>query len=127
MIFLISQDSNQTPLIQVSGTRLLNVAVSRAKEKLRVVVSTDIAAGGGNVADLVRYIRYRLIITPTWYIFFLVRLYAGSIIMGLLAAMKMSSKGHIVIPEDVRNAIVLKSVDKFVVIENKENHILRKR
>lgn len=42
----------------VDNPNLLNVAVSRAQEKLRLVVSQEMAAGTGNVADLVRYIRY---------------------------------------------------------------------
>jgi len=42
----------------VDNQNLLNVAVSRAQEKLRLVVSQEMAEGSGNVADLVRYIRY---------------------------------------------------------------------
>jgi len=42
----------------VDNPNLLNVAVSRAQEKLRLVVSREIAEGNGNIADLVRYIRY---------------------------------------------------------------------
>ena len=42
----------------VDNPNLLNVAVSRAQEKLRLVVSQEMAEGNGNVADLVRYIRY---------------------------------------------------------------------
>lgn len=42
----------------VDNPNLLNVAVSRAQEKLRLVVSKEMAEGYGNVADLIRYIRY---------------------------------------------------------------------
>ncbi len=42
----------------VDNPNLLNVAVSRAQEKLWLVVSREMAEGTGNVADLVRYIRY---------------------------------------------------------------------
>ena len=42
----------------VDNPNLLNVAVSRAQEKLRLVISQEMAEGTGNVADLVRYIRY---------------------------------------------------------------------
>ena len=36
--------------------------------------------------------------------------------MSKIATTKMSSKGQIVIPEDVRNRLVLKSGDRFMVI-----------
>ena len=42
----------------VDNPNLLNVAVSRAQEKVRLVVSKEIAEDDGNIADLVRYIRY---------------------------------------------------------------------
>ena len=45
--------------------------------------------------------------------------------MGQLATTKMSSKGQVVIPEDVRNAMGLKSGDQFVVIGNKDVVILK--
>jgi hypothetical protein len=54
VITTVANESNDF----VENPHLLNVAVSRAKEKLRVVVSGDMAEGGGNVADLIRYIRY---------------------------------------------------------------------
>ena len=54
---IITTVSNETNEF-VDNPNLLNVAVSRAQEKLRVVVSKDMAEGNGNVADLVRYIRY---------------------------------------------------------------------
>lgn len=45
--------------------------------------------------------------------------------MGQLATTKMSSKGQVVIPEDVRNSMGLKSGDQFVVIGNKDVVILK--
>jgi len=54
---IITTVSNETNEF-VDNPNLLNVAVSRAQEKLRVVVSREMAEGNGNVADLVRYIRY---------------------------------------------------------------------
>lgn len=42
----------------INDPQLLNVAVSRAQEKLRLVVSNEISSGQGNIADLVRYIKY---------------------------------------------------------------------
>jgi hypothetical protein len=50
----VSNDANEF----VDNPNLLNVAVSRAQEKLCLVVSKEMAEGNGNVADLVRYIRY---------------------------------------------------------------------
>ena len=43
----------------VDNPNLLNVAISRAQEKIRIVVSKEIAEGNSNIADFVRYIRYR--------------------------------------------------------------------
>jgi superfamily I DNA and/or RNA helicase len=54
IITTVSNDANDF----VDNPNLLNVAVSRAQEKLRLVVSKEIAEGNGNIADLVRYIRY---------------------------------------------------------------------
>lgn len=54
VITTVSNESNEF----VDNPNLLNVAVSRAQDKLRLVVSKEIAEGSGNVADLVRYIRY---------------------------------------------------------------------
>lgn len=54
IITTVSNDANEF----VDNPNLLNVAVSRAQEKLRLVVSKEIAEGNGNVADFVRYIRY---------------------------------------------------------------------
>jgi hypothetical protein len=54
---IITTVSNETNEF-VDNPNLLNVAVSRAQEKLRLVVSKEMAEGNGNVADLVRYIRY---------------------------------------------------------------------
>ncbi len=54
---IITTVSNETNKF-VDNPNLLNVAVSRAQEKLRLVVSREIAEGTGNIADLVRYIRY---------------------------------------------------------------------
>ncbi len=54
IITTVSNDTNEF----VDNPNLLNVAVSRAQEKLRLVVSREMAEGNGNVADLVRYIRY---------------------------------------------------------------------
>ncbi|ABL64361.1 AAA domain-containing protein [Chlorobium phaeobacteroides] len=54
IITTVSNKSNEF----VDNPNLLNVAVSRAKEKLRLVVSMEMADGNSNVADLVRYIRY---------------------------------------------------------------------
>ncbi len=42
----------------VDNPNLLNVAISRAQEKLRLVISKEMAEGNGNIADFVRYIRY---------------------------------------------------------------------
>ena len=54
IITTVSNESNEF----VDNPNLLNVAVSRAQEKLRLVVSKEMAEGNGNIADLVRYIRY---------------------------------------------------------------------
>ncbi len=45
--------------------------------------------------------------------------------MGLLATTKLSSKGQVVIPEDVRNSLNLKSGDQFVVIGRGDTVILK--
>ena len=54
IITTVSNEANEF----VDNPNLLNVAVSRAQEKLRLVVSKEIAEGNGNVSDFVRYIRY---------------------------------------------------------------------
>jgi len=54
IITTVSNEANEF----IDNPNLLNVAVSRAQEKLRLVVSKEIAEGQGNIADLVRYIRY---------------------------------------------------------------------
>lgn len=54
IITTVSNEANEF----VDNANLLNVAVSRAQEKLRLVVSKEMAEGNGNVADLIRYIRY---------------------------------------------------------------------
>ncbi|ACD89333.1 DNA helicase [Chlorobium limicola DSM 245] len=54
IITTVSNEANEF----VDNPNLLNVAVSRAQERLRLVVSREMAEGNGNVADLVRYIRY---------------------------------------------------------------------
>jgi hypothetical protein len=54
IITTVSNEANEF----VDNPNLLNVAVSRAQEKLRLVVSKEIAEGNGNIADFVRYIRY---------------------------------------------------------------------
>ena len=54
IITTVSNEANEF----VDDPNLLNVAVSRAQEKLRLVVSKEMAEGNGNVSDLVRYIRY---------------------------------------------------------------------
>ena len=56
-VMIITTVSNETNKF-VDNPNLLNVAVSRAQEKLRLVVSKEMAEGNGNIADLVRYIRY---------------------------------------------------------------------
>lgn len=45
--------------------------------------------------------------------------------MTQVATTKMSSKGQIVIPEEVRNSLGLKSGDQFIVIGNKDVVILK--
>jgi superfamily I DNA and/or RNA helicase len=54
IITTVSNEANEF----VDNPNLLNVAVSRAQDKLRLVVSKEMAEGNGNIADLVRYIRY---------------------------------------------------------------------
>ena len=54
IITTVSNEANEF----VDNPNLLNVAVSRAQEKLRLVVSKEMAEGNGNIADFVRYIRY---------------------------------------------------------------------
>ncbi|NTV68283.1 MAG: AAA family ATPase [Chlorobaculum sp.] len=54
VISTVANDANEF----VDNPNLLNVAVSRAQERLWLVVSKEMAEGSGNVADLVRYIRY---------------------------------------------------------------------
>ena len=54
IIMTVSNEANEF----VDNPNLLNVAVSRAQEKLRLVVSKEMAEGKGNIADFVRYIRY---------------------------------------------------------------------
>ncbi|MFH7321012.1 AAA domain-containing protein [Desulfurivibrio sp. D14AmB] len=54
IITTVSNEANEF----VDNPNLLNVAISRAQEKLRLVVSKEMAEGNGNVADFVRYIRY---------------------------------------------------------------------
>ncbi|NTV98891.1 MAG: AAA family ATPase [Chlorobiaceae bacterium] len=56
-VIILATVSNEANAF-VDNPNLLNVAVSRAQEKLRLVVSREMAEGKGNVADLVRYIRY---------------------------------------------------------------------
>lgn len=55
IITTVSNEANEF----VDNPNLLNVAISRAQEKLRLVVSKEMAEGNGNIADFVRYIRYR--------------------------------------------------------------------
>jgi len=45
--------------------------------------------------------------------------------MGLVATTKMSSKGQVVIPEDVRKSLNLKAGDQFVVIGNGDAVVLK--
>ena len=45
--------------------------------------------------------------------------------MGALATTKMSSKGQVVIPEDVRKSLGLKSGDQFIVIGRGDSVILK--
>lgn len=56
-VMVITTVSNETNEF-IDNPNLLNVAVSRAQEKLRLIVSKEIAEGNGNIADFVRYIRY---------------------------------------------------------------------
>ena len=55
IITTVSNEANEF----VDNPNLLNVAISRAQEKLRLVVSREMAEGNGNVSDFVRYIKYR--------------------------------------------------------------------
>ncbi len=45
--------------------------------------------------------------------------------MSILSTTRMSSRGQVVIPEDVRNRIGLKSGDRFVVMGEKDVVILK--
>jgi AbrB family looped-hinge helix DNA binding protein len=45
--------------------------------------------------------------------------------MGKLATTKMSSKGQVVIPEDIRKRLKLKAGSKFVVVGDKDVVILK--
>lgn len=54
IITTVSNEANEF----VDNPNLLNVAISRARDKLRLVVSKEMAEGNGNIADFVRYIRY---------------------------------------------------------------------
>jgi len=54
IITTVSNESNDF----VDDPNLLNVAISRAQEKLRLVVSKEMTEGRGNIVDFVRYIRY---------------------------------------------------------------------
>lgn len=54
IITTVANDTNDF----VDNPNLLNVAISRAQEKIRLVVSKEMAEGNGNIADFVRYIRY---------------------------------------------------------------------
>ncbi len=45
--------------------------------------------------------------------------------MSILATTKLSSKGQIVIPEDVRNKVGLHTGDQFVVVADKDVVILK--
>ena len=56
-VMIITTVSNEANKF-VDNPNLLNVAISRAKEKVRLVVSMEMAEGNGNIADFVRYIRY---------------------------------------------------------------------
>jgi len=55
VITMVSNESNEF----VDDPNLLNVAISRAKENIRIVVSKEMADGRSNIADFIRYIRYR--------------------------------------------------------------------
>ncbi len=56
-VIIISTVSNEANDF-VDDPNLLNVAISRAQEKLRLVVSNEMEEGQGNIADFVNYIRY---------------------------------------------------------------------
>lgn len=55
IITTVSNEANEF----VDNPNLLNVAISRAQEKLRLIVSKEMTEGNGNIADFVRYVRYR--------------------------------------------------------------------
>jgi superfamily I DNA and/or RNA helicase len=55
VITMVSNEANEF----VDDPNLLNVAISRAQEKIRIVVSKEMAEGKGNIADFIRYIRYK--------------------------------------------------------------------
>jgi DNA polymerase III delta prime subunit len=56
-VIIISTVANKTNDF-VDDPNMLNVAISRAQEKLRLVVSKEMAEGSGNLADFVKYISY---------------------------------------------------------------------
>jgi len=55
IITTVSNEANEF----VDNPNLLNVAISRAQKKLRIVVSKKMAEGKGNISDFIRYIRYK--------------------------------------------------------------------
>ncbi len=56
-IMIITTVANQANSF-VDDANLLNVAISRAQYKLRIIASKQIAEGRGNIAEFIRYIRY---------------------------------------------------------------------
>ncbi|QBG46638.1 DUF2726 domain-containing protein [Verrucomicrobia bacterium S94] len=54
---ILTTVANQTNAF-IDDPNLLNVAISRAQQKLRLVTSKKIAEDEGNIADFIRYIRY---------------------------------------------------------------------
>lgn len=56
-VIIISTVSNEANDF-VDDPNLLNVAISRAQDKLRLVVSKEMEEGRGNIAEFVNYIRY---------------------------------------------------------------------
>lgn len=42
----------------INDSKILNVAISRAKSTLKIVTSSQIAQGNNNISDFIRYIRY---------------------------------------------------------------------
>ncbi len=56
-VMIVTTVSNEANKF-VDNPNLLNVAISRAQEKLRLVVSKEMVEGDSNIADFVRYIRY---------------------------------------------------------------------